>query len=213
MLPDLDLSGLLDRPKILCGFSDITALHAPLNARGLVTLHGPVACRLGEEPDEARDRLRRIAEGLDPGPTFWEPYRTVTPGTAEGPLLGGNLSVLTRLLGTPYLPDFEGAVLFLEDVGERPYRLDRMLTHLRLAGVADQVAGVVVGELTGCEEPDADYSAEDVVADCLAAWEVPAVMGFPAGHGELNMTLPLGLTCRLDASAGRLDFDGPATRS
>ncbi|RMG12302.1 MAG: LD-carboxypeptidase [Deltaproteobacteria bacterium] len=213
LLPRLRLDGMLRRPKLFCGFSDLTALHAMLNRAGLVTLHGPMVCRLGEEPDESLDRLRRLAEGLAPGPLLWEPVRTVTPGVAEGPLVGGNLSVFSRLVGTPYLPPLDGAVLFLEDVGERPYRLDRMLTHLRLAGVAERVAGVLVGQLTACEAPNADYDAETVVAECLAEWQVPCAMGFPAGHGEVNLALPLGLGCRLDASLGRLDFEGPATQS
>ena len=212
LLPGLDLSGLLARPKIFCGFSDLTALHALLNRAGLVTVHGPMLCRLGEETDEALDRLRRLVEGWDPGPMIWEPARVVRAGVCEGPLLGGNLTVFCHLLGTPYLPPLEGAVLFLEDVGEAPYRLDRMLTHLELAGVAGAVAGVLVGTLEGCEAPGADYDAESVVAERLAGWGVPVVMGFPAGHGLGNMALPLGQRCRLDATEGRLDLLGPAAQ-
>lgn len=208
LLPHLDLAALRARPKAFVGFSDLTALHAALNGAGLVTFHGPVAVRLGEEPPEALDALWRSVEGVEPpGPIFFEPFTALTPGRVRGPLVGGNLSVLTRLLGTPWLPPLDGAVLFLEDVGERPYRLDRMLTHLELAGVPGRVAGVLVGQLTGCDEPDGAYTGAQIVAERLAAWGVPAALGFPAGHGDENFTLPFGLPVTLDAGAGRLDWD------
>lgn len=214
LLPSLDLSALLARPKVVVGFSDITALHAVLTQGGLVSFHGPVACRLGEEPDEALDLLWRMIASTDvPGPLMWEPLTTIRPGRVAGPLVGGNLAVLTRLLGTPYLPDLDGAILLLEDVAERPYRLDRMLTHLELAGVPERLAGVLVGELVGCEENGADYTAADVVAERIAEWNVPAAMGFPSGHGERNFTLPLAWPLTLDAAVGRLDWSLPPVAS
>jgi len=209
LLPHLRLEGALQAPKVLAGFSDITALHALLNKAGLPTLHAPVVCGLGESSPETLDQLRRVLEGHDPGPLRWAPARTLTPGKAEGPLLGGNLSVLTRLIGTPYLPDLSGAILFLEDVGERPYRLDRMLTHLELAGLHRGLAGVLLGQFTGCEERGAEYGWEEVVAEQIASWGVPAVMGVPSGHGAPNLPLALGAPVSLDADRATLRWAGP----
>jgi len=131
---------------------------------------------------------------------------TYVAGTAEGPLLGGNLSVLTRLLGTPFLAPLEGAILLLEDVGERPYRLDRMWTHLALAGVFRQVRGIVLGDFTGCEERDAPYSSAEVLRELAAGTGLPCAAGFPIGHGTENQPLPLGVRVRLDAGSRRLVF-------
>lgn len=208
LLPELDFSTFADAPKALLGFSDITALHAAAHRAGIATFHAPVVCGLGEAPGEATDLLWRILAGETPGPLMFG-ATTFTGGIAEGPLLGGNLAVLSRLVGTPYLPDLEGAVLLLEDVGERPYQLDRMLTHLELAGIHEGLSGVLVGDLTACEEKDADYTALEVVGERLARWGIPAAQGFPAGHGERNFTLPLGPTITFDADRGRLDWAGP----
>jgi muramoyltetrapeptide carboxypeptidase len=137
---------------------------------------------------------------------------TYCDGAAEGPLLGGNLSVLTRLLGTPFLAPLEGAILLLEDVGERPYRLDRMWTHLALAGVFRRVRGIVLGEFTGCEEKEADYSSADVLRELAAATGLPCAAGFPIGHGAENQPVPLGVRVRLDAGSRRLTFLESAAR-
>jgi muramoyltetrapeptide carboxypeptidase len=136
----------------------------------------------------------------------------VVGGTAEGPLLGGNLAVLTRLLGTPYLPPLEGAVLLLEDVGERPYRLDRMWTHLALAGVFRKVRGIALGSFTRCEETDADYSGEEVLRELAASAGLPCAAGFPIGHGERNEPVPLGVRVRMDADSRTLTFLESAAR-
>ena len=128
------------------------------------------------------------------------------PGVAEGPLLGGTLAVLSRLLGTPFLPPLEGAILLLEDVGERPYRLDRMWTHLALAGVFRHVRGIVLGSFTGCEERDAAYSSGDVLRALATETGLPCAAGFPIGHGARNEPVPLGVRVRLDATAPTLTF-------
>src|SRR5215472_2193735 len=192
-------------PKPLVGFSDITALHLWLQSRGVVSIHGPVLTQLGLLPAETRQRLFHLLESPAPAP----PLRgrdTFAPGAAEGPLLGGTLSVVTRLLGTPHLPSLEGAILLLEDVGERPYRLDRMWTHLELAGVFRQVRGIALGSFTGCEEKDADYGADDVLRELAQATGLPCAAGFPIGHGAENEPVPLGARVRLDAGARRLEF-------
>ena len=192
-------------PKPLVGFSDITALHLWLQSRGVMSIHGPVLTQLGLLPEATRQRLFQLLESAAPAPAL-RAGDTCVPGVAEGPLLGGTLSVVTRLLGTPYLPSLEGAILLLEDVGERPYRLDRMWTHLELAGVFRQVRGIALGSFTNCEEKDADYSAADVLRELALATGLPCAAGFPVGHGAVNEPVPLGARVRLDASARSLTF-------
>jgi muramoyltetrapeptide carboxypeptidase len=196
-------------PKAVIGFSDITALHLTLQAAGWVSVHGPVVTQLGSQPREAADRLFALLESPATPPAPLAGVGLVG-GVAEGPLLGGNLSLLTRLLGTPYLPPLDGAVLLLEDVAERPYRLDRMWTHLTLAGVFDRVRGIALGEFTDCEEPDEDYRAADVLAVLATETGLPCAIGFPIGHGAVNLAVPLGCRARLDGGAGTLVFLEPA---
>ena len=199
------LEGLAPTPKPLVGFSDITALHAWLQRRGLVSIHGPVLTQLGKLETATHERLFTLLE--TPAPAA--PLRgtaTYVGGVAEGPLLGGTLAVLSRLLGTSFLPELEGAVLLLEDVGERPYRLDRMWTHLALAGVFTRVSGIALGSFTGCEERDGDYSSSDVLRDLARATGLPCAAGFPVGHGGRNEPVPLGVRVRLDATGRSLTF-------
>lgn len=200
LLPSLRLG----TPKHLVGFSDFTALHCVAQSKGWRSLHAPVLTQLGKQPADVIDRLFALLES-QPVP-FLPALRTVSPGVAEGPLLGGNLSVLTRMIGTPWWPSLRGAVLLLEDVGERPYRLDRMWTHLRLAGLLDGVKGIVLGELTGCEEKDADYTASQVLEELAASLKLPCAAGFRVGHGEVNHPVMLGAPVRLDAAARTLSF-------
>jgi muramoyltetrapeptide carboxypeptidase len=191
--------------KPLVGFSDITALHMWLQSLGTISIHGPVLTQIGLLPEETRQRLFHLLESPAPAPPL-HATDTYVPGVVEGPLLGGNLSVVTRLLGTPYLPSLEGAILLLEDLGERPYRLDRMWTHLELAGVLRQVRGIALGSFTNCEERDADYRAADVLRELAQASGLPCAAGFPVGHGAMNEPVPLGARVRLDASARSLSF-------
>jgi muramoyltetrapeptide carboxypeptidase len=197
------------RPKPLVGFSDITALHAALQAAGFCSIHGPVVTQLATQPPAVFDRLVALLESPAAPPAALAGAPLVA-GVAEGPLLGGNLSVFTRLLGTPYLPDLRGAVLLLEDVGERPYRLDRMWTHLALAGVFHQVRGIALGDFIDCEEPSGDHASADVLAALAADVRLPCLAGLPVGHGAVNQPVPLGARVRLDADAGRLEFLEPA---
>ena len=198
----------------LVGFSDITALHAAWLAAGLGgAIHGPNVTTLGSIGGTDREQLFGVLTGTLPPPGQGAArLRTLSPGTAEGPLVGGNLSLVTRLVGTPFAPSLAGAVLFCEDVGERPYRVDRMLAHLRLAGVLGEVAGVVLGDFMGCEEPGGDYTLTDVVDEVLGGLDVPAVGAFPAGHGVRLRSLPLGVRVRLEAEEGegRLEVLEPA---
>lgn len=197
-------------PRLLVGFSDITALHLTWQAAGRVSVHGPVMTQLGKQPRPSIERLFHVLESAEPAPPL-QGGHAVVPGAVEGPLVGGNLSVITRLLGTPYLPPLKGAVLLLEDVGERPYRLDRMWTHLALAGVFEQVAGIVLGDFTGCEEKDADYTSLDVLRTLARETGLPCAAGFRVGHGDVNLTVPLGVRVRLDADQGSVTFLEPTT--
>jgi muramoyltetrapeptide carboxypeptidase len=189
----------------IIGFSDITALHQWRQSHGLMSIHGPVLTQLGRLGRPTSERLFALLESDAP----CAPLRGTTAfveGTAEGPLLGGNLSMFTRLLGTPFMPNLEGAILFFEDVGERPYRLDRMWTHLELAGVFSQVKGIALGSFTHCEERDANYSSQDVLRDLAVATGLPCATGFPIGHGDVNEPVPLGVRVRLDATTAQLTF-------
>jgi muramoyltetrapeptide carboxypeptidase len=196
-------------PKPLIGFSDITALHLWLQAHGRISIHGPVLTQLPRLAAATRERLFALLESAAPAPPL-AGSATYLGGHAEGPLLGGNLSVVTRLLGTPFMPSLAGAILLLEDQGERPYRLDRMWTHLELAGVFGAVRGIVLGSFTGCEEPGAEYGSAEVLRELAVATGLPCAAGFPIGHGEVNEPVPLGVQVRLDADARSLTFLEPA---
>jgi muramoyltetrapeptide carboxypeptidase len=200
------------RGKLLVGFSDITALHCALQATGQVSVHGPSVNQLGTQPHAVVERFFALLEdGTAPAPAI-----TGTPlvgGVAEGPLLGGNLSLLTRLLGTRWLPPLDGAILLLEDVTEAPYRLDRMWTHLRLAGVLDRVRGLALGDFTECEDPNAAFTSRDVLGSLVAETGLPCVAGLPIGHGAVNVPVPLGTRVRLDGGTGTLSFLEPAVQA
>jgi muramoyltetrapeptide carboxypeptidase len=192
--------------KPLVGFSDITAVHLWLQSRGVMSIHGPVLTQLARLPGSTAARLFALLESGSPAPQLGG-TATYCDGVAEGPLLGGNLSVFTRLLGTPFMPELAGAVLLLEDQGER------MWTHLQLAGVFERISGLVLGSFTGCEEQDAPYSSADVLRELAAATGLPCAAGFPWGHGEVNEPVALGARVRLDAGNRTLTFLEPAVKS
>ncbi len=227
LLPLLDYAAIRSHPKIFVGYSDITALHCALLARaGLVSFHGPTmnSDLVKEDLPEftLRSLLRTVMEPTAPG-GIKQGYggHTVSVlrgGQAEGRLVGGNLSLLCSLVGTPFLPDFRKRILFLEDLAEPPYRFDRMLTHLLNAGLLPRVAGVAVGLNRHCHDPKArkakEYrqTLEDVLRDRLLPLKVPVVAGLPFGHVRLNATLPVGVPARLDGDAGDLSLLAPAVR-
>jgi muramoyltetrapeptide carboxypeptidase len=203
----IDLNLLRDHPKPIVGFSDGTVLLALAAQAGIASVHGPVVTQLGRLPEEDRMALFSLLESAQPRPLLTG-LETLRPGNASGPLLGGNLEVFSHLLGTPLLPDLDGAILFFEDVGERPYRIDRLLTHLELAGVFARVAGVVVGDLVACDEPPGSRvsspPAIEVVRERLGRFGIPVALGARVGHGERNRALPYGVEVSLDAQAGTL---------
>ena len=208
----LDWEALAARPRALIGFSDNTAIHLGARRLGIVSFHGPHPATV-EMNDFAQSGLWRVL--TDPSPAGLLPFpegdpgaETITGGVAEGRLVGGNLSLVASTLGTPYAIDAAGALLFLEEVGEPAYRVDRMLTQLRLAGVLSEVAGVVVGgftEIPNGASPD-HPPVEEVLRDRLGDLGVPVASGFPFGHIEDNWTLPVGVRARLDADAGTLEL-------
>lgn len=197
LLDRVDYQALARRPKPIIGYSDITALHAAVGRRaGLVTYHGPTA-REALTPFSRESLARAVVQCEDPlGST--RGARAIRRGTAVGRLAGGNLSLLASLCGTPYFPDLDGALLVLEDVSEAVYRVDRMLTQLRLAGALDGVRGIVFGHCTDCpEHEDGERPLDEVLAEFADALEVPCVAGVPVGHIDQQWTLPLGMTAEL----------------
>lgn len=197
--------GLPEVHKPLVGFSDVTALHSALQAAGRVSVHGPVVTHLGSLGPGAAEPLFELLERPDARPVL--SGRPVVAGPAvEGVVVGGNLSVLTRLVGTPFMPPLDDAILFFEDVGERPYRLDRMWQHLALSGAFSRVRGLALGGFEDCDEPGGGWTAMDVLQDLARAQRLPCVAGLPVGHGKVNQSFPLGARARLDAEAGTLTF-------
>jgi muramoyltetrapeptide carboxypeptidase len=224
LLDQVDYSALARRPKALIGFSDVTALlNAVTRLTGVVTFHGPVA-RAGM-PSFSRTHFDRVLTsaapagrlGRIPQPTdLLVPQAnrivTLTGGVAEGPLVGGNLTLLQCLIGTPYFPELAGTILFLEDVGEDLYRIDRMLAHLRLIGALRRLAGVVVGRFTEMKRSGGDGALgfDEVLGGYFRPLGIPVAYGFPIGHIEAQWTLPLGIRARLDADRGEVELLEPA---
>jgi muramoyltetrapeptide carboxypeptidase len=203
----VDGEALVRRRVPIVGFSDCTALHLLACRLGVPSIHGPVVTQLARLSEEDRQALHDLLAGSLPR---LEGLDGLAGGRARGRLVGGNLTLLAHLAGTRFLPDLHGAVLLLEEVKEAPYRVDRGLTQLALAGVLEQVAGIVVGSLEGCDAPQGvppkSVRAADVVAERLSGLGVPVATGAPVGHGDRNRALPLGLEAELDADAGTLRF-------
>jgi muramoyltetrapeptide carboxypeptidase len=207
LLPFVDPASLAAHPRVLVGFSDGTALLAAAARAGIVSIHGPVVTQLGNLSTEDQRALFERIETPGPAPLLSE-LEEIIPGRVQGRLLGGNLEVFSRLLGTPYLPDVDGAILFFEDLGERPYRLDRLVTHLDLAGLFSAASAVVLGDFSGCREPEPTRAesptADQVLIERLGRLPIPVVRGGAFGHGTRNRALPYGALCELDTRSGTL---------
>ena len=206
----VDIGALAFDPKIFVGFSDITILlNRLVQEADVVTYHGPmVAVDLPRLNAAARDRFRRFLFGED---GWWDggARETWRAGEAQGPLVGGCLSVLVTTLGTPYEIQTDGAVLFLEDVAERPYRIDRMLNHLKHAGKLDGVRAVVLGPMLDCDGGEGSRILREIFLDALSHVEVPILYGIEAGHGTENVVLPFGCRVRVAPDEPRLDLLEP----
>lgn len=224
VLPYLDFDLIAQKPKVFIGYSDITALLNPIHQRtGLVTFHGPVGeskydpytienfrrvvmtpepagllAPPPKKPDELVDRINRIVK--------------LAPGKATGPLVGGNLTMIATLMGTPYELDSSGAILFLEDVDEELYRIDRMLTQLALGGEFDRMAGFVFGRCTNCTFKGPTFSLEEILRDRFGSLPVPAISGLSFGHLDQKLVLPIGIQATLDGDAGTLRIDEAAVQ-
>lgn len=223
LLPHLDFATIRKKPKLFAGFSDNTALCLALASQGVVSIHGPNAS--ASWPQASWESFHQIAfEGTLP--TYSVPVRdgpglggrgtgvrTFRGGKAQGRLIGGNLTVLSALVGTPFLPSFDRAILFLEDTNEAEYRIDRMLTQLALSGALDKVAGVVFGQCTRCENPDGGYSnftLYEVLDQRFGSLGKPAFQGLMIGHVANQISVPVGIMAEMDADAGTLRLLEPA---
>jgi muramoyltetrapeptide carboxypeptidase len=224
MLDRIDYKLIRDNPKVFLGYSDITALHTAIGQRtGLVTFHGPVS--LSQLTEWSQQRLRAAVFGSEPIGAVANPpesnplrpahtMRTVRSGLATGALAGGNLTLLTTTLGTPYAIETAGKILLLEEVSEDIYRIDRMLTQLRLAGKLQTASGILVGECKDCPPPgrDSAFSLGEVIDYLLADLGIPVLYGLSFGHTIDQVTLPLGTLATLDADQQILTVTQAGTR-
>ena len=229
LLDKIDFDLIRRNPKIFVGYSDITALHLGIHQRtGLVTFHGPTA--LSSFSDYTIGAFMRAL--FDPRPlgVLSNPpeknqlrpnhlTRVLRPGTATGPLIGGNLTLISTTMGTPWEIDTSGRLLFIEDVDEQPYSMDRMLTQLRLAGKFRDIKGLIIGECSGCVPRDykpsfeSTFSLGEVLDNILGDLKVPVLTGMTIGHTEDQLTLPLGVNATLDAAAATLTIEESATEA
>jgi len=213
LLPDLQLRALEARPRIVIGCSDLTPLLNLLPQRlGMVSFHGPMVAGLTRTRPESLEQLIRLLTRTDevPGPIGGGDFVPLRGGRVVAPLCGGNLSLIAATLGTPFELDTRGRILCLEDVGERPYRIDRLLQQLFLAGKLQDAAGIAVGELVDCGEPGGrGRPLMEIFETFVSALRIPVVTGLPFGHGAANDTLPLGALAELDADRGTLQVLTP----
>lgn len=224
-LPYLDYDLIRKNPKVITGFSDVTALLNAIYAKtGLVTFHGPVAGQRysqytldqfkqvlfsGEDAMLAQPPPFEVSEGQVERDNR---ITVIQPGVAKGRLIGGNLSLMVKLVDTPYEPSYDNAILFLEDVAEAPYRIDGMFTHLKLSGRLNKLAGIAFGKCTRCKDEGNTLSVEQVLFDHLQPLGIPALRGLMIGHIRENATIPIGATAVLDTNNPGLKLIEPAVR-
>lgn len=216
ILSDIDFRLLRRRPKWVCGFSDITAIHCAIQRHaGVVSLLGPnLVWGWGDEDENTRVERAAIdalvhGRGLAPHDSLLhemaDQTRSLIDGQAAGRLVGGNLAVLTSLIGSDFAPDFRDGILYIEDVGEDPYRLDRMLMQLKLAGAMDDLRGVVIGHFTRCEGPGYDDPGLDALfLSFFKPLNIPVLAGVASGHAHPNLPMPMGARVALDSQGGSL---------
>ncbi len=223
ILDGIDYEAIRKNPKPIIGYSDITALLLAIRRQtGLVVFHGPMGKELGLRSSGFTDFTAKHFWGIfqENNPRFarWghlgKPCRTVIGGVAEGVLTGGNLSLVAATMGTPYEIDTRDAILFIEDVSEKPFRIDRMLAQLRLAGKLGEVRGILLGSFQNCVASEASLTLDEVFLDYFRDLGVPVLGGYPAGHGLADhAVLPLGIRVRLDADKGTLSLlESPVQR-
>lgn len=224
ILPLLDYKTIQQNPKVFIGYSDITALLLGIYAKtGLVTFHGPVGSSTWNKfsVDNFRNMLMEgsVVQMMNPtnkGDNLVQTedrIYTINGGKATGRLIGGNLTVLSHVLGSPYVPDFKDSILFLEDVGEDLYRIDRMITQLKLAGILSQLSGFVFGKCTDCPPSKGGYGSltmEDIFEDHIKPLKIPSFSGAMIGHIKDKFTIPVGLEAIIDAGSGSITLSEAA---
>lgn len=205
LLADLDYPALRRRRKPVIGFSDLTALHSAIHRKcGLVTFHGPTARAI--LTPFTRESLRCALVDQRDSCGVAENARVLRPGRAKGRIIGGNLALITALLGTPFAPNFDGAILIIEDIGEAIYRIDRMLRHLILAGALQQCVAIVAGNFRPPrgENSKDNRTLDDVLTEAATRAGIPCLAGAPFGHIADQWTIPLGAVAELDTEARSL---------
>lgn len=208
-LLDYELIG--NNPKVFVGYSDISALHIAITQlSNLVTFHGPMVSSniIGNFSDFSKENLYnfilkdKFTTGIIKNPVG-EEIETINGGIAEGSIIGGNLSLIADTLGTPYEIDLKGKILFIEEVGEEPYQIDRMFTQLRLSGKLEEAEGIILGDFNNCVAKSSEYgdsiTLEQVIEDIIKPMEKPTIFNLKAGHCEPMVTIPFGVLARLDA--------------
>ena len=206
ILNEIDYDLIRSYPKILVGFSDVTALlSAIVKKTGLTTFHGPMLTTLEISDRESVHHLFSTLCSQTPQPLKPANLEILRPGSARGVLLGGNLTTLAHLISTPFELTWQDKILFIEDIGEAQYRLDRMLTHLSLAGRLDNIAGVILGSFINCGDQEQLWHR---VLE-LFKQDIPIWANFPTGHGARNMTMPIGANVEMDSSMGSLTYTSP----
>ncbi len=208
IIDKLDFSRFLKSPKWLIGFSDISILHAAINALNIASVHAVMAKQLTELSENSAqiETLKCILFGELPSYNI-EIHPLNRQGAAKGKLVGGNLSVFSGLRSTPFDLHFENNILFIEDIGEKPYHIDRMMQNLRLSGALENLAGLIVGQFSDCEEdPLMMQSISEIVFDAVKSYEYPVCFNFPAGHVDYNLALALGMEIQLYVGNSKVEM-------
>ncbi|TCO71050.1 S66 peptidase family protein [Marinisporobacter balticus] len=204
MIDQLDMDTIQKNPKIFIGYSDITALHLLLNQKAnLATYHGPMVVsnmlKFNQFTKSSFFHVMNAEEDIELNNPKNDPIKTMVEGCAKGPIVGGNLALIATTMGTPYEIETKGKILFIEDIGEKPYSIDRMLTQLRLAGKLNDCEGIILGDFADCEDTEG-FTAFEVFNNIIKPFFKPTIYNFKSGHCESMITLPLGRVCELDAT-------------
>ncbi len=212
----LDYTNIKNNPKVFIGYSDITALHIALNQiANLITFHGPMAASdmIDGFDDFSKNSLFKTIMDMESIIQIRNPKEEeiiiINKGIAEGPIIGGNLSLITSTIGTPYEIDTKGKILFIEEIGEEPYRIDRMLNQLRLAGKLEDASGIILGDFNDCVDKghyDESLTLEEVIEDQILPIKKPTIYNIKSGHCKPMLTLPLGVRARLDGDNGEVNI-------